>query len=197
MSQILKDNIRHLIVEAAIDDLYEHGYKGASMRRIASVANMTVGNLYRYFKNKDDLINYIIEPVLNKISDVLMLHTNQSLDFNNHEFSISSLSKEDILSAFNQLSSELASLHHKYPKVLVILMNHSSVNNQFLNWFTDIIKPLIKQNNKEILDLLARAYSVSMFAGIKECLIDHDLTEDQLNQTLQLYFKSYMNMLEE
>ena len=49
MAQVLKEAQRDKILEAAKQELLHYGYKEASMRRIAAQAEMTVGNLYRYF----------------------------------------------------------------------------------------------------------------------------------------------------
>ena len=55
MAQVLKDSLRKAILDAAKEEFLEYGFKDASMRRIAAKANMTVGNLYRYFKNKESI----------------------------------------------------------------------------------------------------------------------------------------------
>ncbi len=43
------------IINAALKVFTEHGYKGASMRMIAGAADISVGGLYLYFDNKEDL----------------------------------------------------------------------------------------------------------------------------------------------
>ncbi|MDD5435598.1 MAG: TetR/AcrR family transcriptional regulator, partial [Nitrospira sp.] len=49
------------IVNAAIKVFSEHGYKGASMRMIAKTADISVGGVYLYFANKEDLYLTIIK----------------------------------------------------------------------------------------------------------------------------------------
>lgn len=65
--QILKDDVRDNIMQAALKEFRTKGYQEASMRSIAQRAGMTVGNLYRYFRNKDDLFYNIIGPVYNRL----------------------------------------------------------------------------------------------------------------------------------
>lgn len=65
--QILKDEIRNLIHQAALIEFREKGFQNASMRSIAERGGMTVGNLYRYFKNKEDLFYAVISPAYHKI----------------------------------------------------------------------------------------------------------------------------------
>ena len=67
MAQVLKEAQRSRILSAARQELLQYGYRDASMRRIAQQAQMTVGNLYRYFKNKDELIRVITEPALQRL----------------------------------------------------------------------------------------------------------------------------------
>lgn len=63
--QYLKDEVRNRIVAAALQEFSEKGYMDASMRRIAAKAEVALGNLYRYFKNKEELFNELIEPFYN------------------------------------------------------------------------------------------------------------------------------------
>ncbi|WP_211748468.1 TetR/AcrR family transcriptional regulator [Paenibacillus sp. Marseille-Q4541] len=60
--QILKEEIRNNILTAALSEFEQYGYAQSSMRRIASMAGMTTGNIYRYFKNKDDLFQALMGP---------------------------------------------------------------------------------------------------------------------------------------
>ncbi|PKM56143.1 MAG: hypothetical protein CVV00_01140 [Firmicutes bacterium HGW-Firmicutes-5] len=62
--QILKDDQRTKIHQAAIDAFIRDGYQKASMRGIAESAGMSVGNLYRYFKNKESLFSHLVKPLI-------------------------------------------------------------------------------------------------------------------------------------
>lgn len=69
--QYLKDEIRNNIIAAAIKEFTEKGYKDASMRVIASDAGVAIGNVYRYFKNKDELFNSIVGPVYTQFTSMV------------------------------------------------------------------------------------------------------------------------------
>ena len=58
--QVLKEEVRQRIIKSARREFKKCGFEKASMRSIASSDNMTVGNLYRYYKNKEDLYGAII-----------------------------------------------------------------------------------------------------------------------------------------
>lgn len=64
MAQVLKDEIREKILVAALDEFYERGYKLAAMRNIAANAQIPTGLIYSYYKNKADLFDAILRPVL-------------------------------------------------------------------------------------------------------------------------------------
>lgn len=55
-SRARTDARRAAILRRAADAFREHGFHGAAMRDIARTLGMTPGNLYYYFKGKDDLL---------------------------------------------------------------------------------------------------------------------------------------------
>ncbi len=57
------------ILKAALKVFSERGYKGASMRAIASTAGISVGALYLYFSNKEDLYSTLIKDKLDVLAD--------------------------------------------------------------------------------------------------------------------------------
>ena len=64
MPQVLKQEYRDLILKSALDEFFNHGYNDASMRNIAKNANMTVGNLYHYYKDKEDLFSALVSDTI-------------------------------------------------------------------------------------------------------------------------------------
>lgn len=64
MAQVLKDEIRERILAAALDEFYGKGYKPAAMRSIAAKARIPTGLIYSYYKNKADLFDAVLRPVL-------------------------------------------------------------------------------------------------------------------------------------
>jgi AcrR family transcriptional regulator len=70
--QVLKDEVKDNILEAAKAVFLKTGYKGATMRTIADQAGITVGNLYRYYKNKEALYEAIIDPAFAQIRNIIL-----------------------------------------------------------------------------------------------------------------------------
>jgi AcrR family transcriptional regulator len=55
MAQRPKEEVRVAILAAAAEELAEGGFERATLATIASRAGTSVGNLYKYFANKDEL----------------------------------------------------------------------------------------------------------------------------------------------
>ena len=47
--QYLKKEIKDRILASAVDEFKEHGFANASIRNIANNAEISLGNIYRYF----------------------------------------------------------------------------------------------------------------------------------------------------
>ncbi len=62
-------NTKELIMEAAIKEISEKGYLGATMDGIAVKAGVAKGTLYYHFNNKEDLFNYIIKEGMNLVKN--------------------------------------------------------------------------------------------------------------------------------
>ena len=60
-SQVRSRESVDVIVEASAQVLQEHGYRGATTNRIAERAGVSVGTLYQYFNNKDEIFDALIQ----------------------------------------------------------------------------------------------------------------------------------------
>lgn len=69
--QVLKETTRAKIVESAEKEFKKMGFEKASMRMIAANANMTVGNLYRYYKNKEKLFGSIVSELIVELKKLI------------------------------------------------------------------------------------------------------------------------------
>lgn len=75
--QTLKDSIKDQILLAASKEFKEKGYQLASLRHIAHEANISVGNVYRYFNSKQELYEAVIRTTLNEFEVLLSLDPTQ------------------------------------------------------------------------------------------------------------------------
>jgi len=107
--QILKEDIKNRIIAAALEEFKEQGYLGASIRNIASNAGIALGTIYKYFKNKEDLFNSLVEPVY---KDVL-LTLKDSIDSSINPICTVIDIKDVILDIFKVKNKELLILFDK------------------------------------------------------------------------------------
>ena len=200
MAQVLKENLRRDIIEAAKEEFLVYGYKDASMRRIAAKAHMTVGNLYRYFESKEAINMQIVVPTLEKINKVLKQLTTNKISFETRVFNVS-LSTGEIREKLDVMSEQLVDIYVESPQEFKILMLHSRLNEKLTDWFSGIIKTLIMQNypiamyDKEC-DVLSRCFAVSIFDGFRELFNREDLNADELKQLSKIYFCTLVYILD-
>jgi AcrR family transcriptional regulator len=71
MVQVLKDEIRERIYEAALDVFFQKDFKIATMQEIADKASVPAGLIYSYFKNKEALFDEIVRPVILEFPEIL------------------------------------------------------------------------------------------------------------------------------
>lgn len=69
--QIKKDNSKNKIKSSAKKLFFVMQYKDASMRDVAKMSDMTVGNIYRYYENKEILFEDIVGQTYEKIEKIL------------------------------------------------------------------------------------------------------------------------------
>jgi AcrR family transcriptional regulator len=67
--QILKDEVKNSINNAAVECFIEMGYEKASMREISKRSGLSVGNLYRYFPNKEALFDFVVSPAVKLLDE--------------------------------------------------------------------------------------------------------------------------------
>ena len=138
MAQILKDNVRDDIIASAKEEFLEYGYEDSSMRRIASRSQMTVGNLYRYFKNKEELNRFIVSKTYDEINGMLSKLTGNEVDMTKDVNSLS-FSFEELKGMLNKLVDGLMDVYEHHRIELNILMMGSRLNEEITNWFTDLL----------------------------------------------------------
>lgn len=119
-----KEEVREKILASALTAFRENGYSGASMRLIANNAGVSLGNVYRYFKNKDDLFNAVVEPVyksyisfINEIGNIV--ENEEHGDTHSREFSAG-------MGEINEIKNKILEISEQHFSALVIFMDKSS-----------------------------------------------------------------------
>jgi len=71
--QTLKEDVNRRILSAALNEFEQQGYARSSMRRIAAEAGVTAGNIYRYYKGKEELFQALIRPTYLQFMNLVRL----------------------------------------------------------------------------------------------------------------------------
>ena len=109
--QYLKEEVRENIVNEALKEFKELGYKGTSIRSIAKNSKTSVGNFYKYFHSKDDLYEKLIDSVYDRFMDYIIqfnkIEINEKADVIFYEL------MEKIMEIFKDSSTEITILFNK------------------------------------------------------------------------------------
>lgn len=200
MAQVLKEESREMILDAAKDEFMENGFKESSMRRIAQKSKMTVGNLYRYFKNKEDILEVIVAPAYRAINKMVSDLTDNAVSFEREGFNFDA-SKEELSVMMDKLSDGMIDAYVKHKMEFNILMMNSKLNDNIVDWFKGLITGLVakhydvKEDDKNV-NILAKGYAIAIFHGIREILKISDMDTESLKRITKIYLNSYLSMLD-
>ncbi len=199
MAQTLKEDVKERILDSAKEEFLEKGYSDSSMRSIAAKAKMTVGNLYRYFKNKEDINRIIVGPTLSQINDLVVRLSSNKVNLESSEISFHA-EKSELKQMLDELAEEMVNIYMHHKTEFNILMMHSKLNGDITDWFTNLIRQVIlnayhlKESNHR-LDIMSRCYAVSIFSGFREMFHLADVDSKQLTAMVKIYLQSYVNAL--
>ena len=75
--QTLKTDIRQRILSAAHREFIKNGVRQTSIRALAIQAGVAVGNVYHYFRSKDELFCEVMRPLLRAIDRYILSHNDE------------------------------------------------------------------------------------------------------------------------
>ena len=199
MPQILKDEVKNRIVEAAKREFMENTYERTSMRNIANRSNITVGNLYRYFTSKEELNKFIVRPALEKLQELVLKISHNQVDIlNMKNISLTSSQMREML---DSLADGVIDIYSKHRIEMNILMMRTNINKYLVDRFTEAIASIIANNfgiEKDLpsIKLLGRVYAESIFSGFITMLRNSTVSNEELKVLAKLYMESYVDMMD-
>src|SRR5665648_21665 len=66
----LPEEKKQKLLECAIEEFAKNDYQSASITKIVNRAGIAKGSLYQYFKDKQDLYNYLLELAIQKKTEI-------------------------------------------------------------------------------------------------------------------------------
>ncbi len=188
MAQMLKDSVRQRIMGEAVNQFNETGYVQSKMKDLAIRANVSVGNIYRYFNNKEDLFESIVQPVIEKIEDIFDEMQKYTPTYE--------MTKESAATFIN--------IYLQYQDIFVLVLENSS-NTRFETMKNDIIEkftqnvlrfPAITKKvsqNKQFI-FYVKAFSVAFINGVISILKENCSIDEKIEQ-VTFFLDNMRNML--
>ncbi|MBH1939999.1 TetR/AcrR family transcriptional regulator [Mobilitalea sibirica] len=191
--QYLKEEIRNNIIAAALEEFTKKGYQDASMRVIASNAGIAIGSVYRYFKNKDELFNSIVDPIYTSFTSMILeLYQTEGVISRMH-----SIAKE--------ITDKVMEFYEEHEAILLILIDKSKgskyenikeelirlLNYRLKNELGPIFKETgVKLQDEYILYVVAASFIEGFFMIINKYK-NLSMMKEMINQLLIVYFDDF------
>ncbi len=194
--QIKKDDTKSKIKESAKEIFFTTSYAGASMRDVASKCNMTVGNIYRYYENKEVLFDDIIKPTYDGIVKLIKV-----TDFIKPFIKGKSIDSEKAVyksSKFkNYLLDQISKLVANHAVELYILINNSegSKYEGTAERISKLIKETISKMVIGISEDLTDTYSFIVISTISYLLKKYVNSQEKLQETVKYFFEKLFSTI--
>lgn len=157
--QYLKKEVRERILAAAVEEFKEYGFADASIRNIANNAEISLGNIYRYFTNKEALYFAVINPFMESVKQTI-----------EKEFVFADRSMKEV-------SEALVRFLMQYSDELMIIRKGNSVHyDAFVNYIVKVISQKIREmiagsfpeieekiKNPDFYDVIAESFLTALF----------------------------------
>lgn len=188
--QVLKEDIRSRILTVARQQFERKGYVKTSMREIAGLVGVGVGNIYNYFTNKDELFREVVRPVLHALETMLQEHHGTQGE------DIMMMRSEQYL---RSCIDEYVSLFDKHRTLMGILLFHAQGSSlecfreDYTCRSTELVKAwfvAMQQRhpgiNTEVSDFIIHLHTVWMFTLFEELLM-HSVPRQEMEAILHDY----------
>ncbi len=118
MVQRIKQKVQDKIDAAALEMFFLKGFRQTTMADIAREANISVGNIYRYYPRKETLFLTIIpENLVKKLESLVKTRF--------HSVGVTRIKQLEVMEEKRTVDDELKGFFMKYRKHFVIIMNKS------------------------------------------------------------------------
>ena len=191
--QVKKDDVRSRIISVAHDEFVRNGEKKTSMRTIAKLSGVALGNIYKYFESKDKILCAVLAPLLKALDEYLQFHNRTE----HLEIDFFSMEQMQV-----QMMSRLLELIRQFRAELKLLFLNAEGTS--LESYRDFLTEQQKQLGMEYLRLVKQKYPqlnaevspflmhivCSMWSTVLYEIVQHDeLKEQDMQQFFAEYFK--------
>ena len=188
--QVLKEDIRSRVLAVAKLQFGQKGYSKTTMREIAGLAGVGVGNIYNYFANKDELFCEVVHPVLYALETMLQEHHGIRGE------DIMMMRSEKYLRACIDEYVSLVDTHRELMEILLFRSQGSSLEH-FRENYTDRSTEVVRawfssmqqrhpEINTAVSDFIIHLHTVWMFTMFEELLM-HSVARQEMEAILHDY----------
>lgn len=193
--QILKEEVRQNILNCSRQMFLESGYEKTSMRMIAKQSGITVGNIYNYYQNKEELFDAIVGDTYKKLVKMINVEIATDLKTNSEEFHAL---RSDIV---DQLMEIL--LNHQEDMLILLSgskgTKYESVESDFIEL---IAKRLLQESTLRIknkraeinMDYLSYVTARGFYMALVDTIVYFD-DEEELKKHMSFVFDFYFEDL--
>ncbi|HCX04973.1 MAG TPA: hypothetical protein DHM42_10885 [Clostridiales bacterium] len=185
MPQVLKEEVKKRIIDSAIRVFKKDNYRKASMNEIAKYADVSVGNIYRYFDNKKNLYDYIVKDIYKKLTEILEFCQNKD---------------DSIDLMIENCINEFVDMYSKDKDVFIILINSdddldenqtiiSSIRNILSNNLITVMKKR-RENFTKDDEIFCKTLAVAVANGVR-----YIVTEDGSGKKLEKRLRFYLEFM--
>ena len=193
MAQILKPELKEAIIQSARNEFYTHGFEGASMRNIAKAAHMTVGNLYRYFENKEDLADALLSSTIDKLDKIITGEIN-NLPSNMIDDQRRTIEFD---ARIRRLSMGFAHVFETERKEFMTLIRHQRMADQVVSSIKKMLTLIIERWFSQVdlfdrrIDMITSMLASAIFCGLVR-LFEESLESGQ--EEIEWMIMTYLNL---
>ena len=205
--QIKKGIVKDRIIDAAKSEFLDKGFEKASLRNIASRAGVTKGNIYTYFKNKDQLFCSIVEPAMNVMKDYMS--NNGGDEYIYYYGQKDSVSEKFSIETFRKFSTNL--LEYKEELKLLFFSSNGSGYTDFreavFEMYTESCFRFFKRWNElhdqqvfNVSEMLIHSFAAMYLSFIEEILIHEPGSEElkrYITQIARFVYAGTVNVLKQ
>ncbi len=105
---------RKRILDAATTEFADYGFENTSIQQIAKKAEISVGSVYKYFENKEELFSMVVKEGLSSLEELLLTH---------------SASDEDVIVKAEKVLKELLKFSKRHPQLIKLYCAVTTGNN--------------------------------------------------------------------
>ncbi len=198
MARQLNPESKENIIKHAKKIMHQEGFSALSMRKVAQKSNMVVGNVYRYFKNKDDLINEIFSPVYNDIELLLNFDFEGIKETHPSTEDMKVFIKEYCLIVSKSIEELLVDNYYE----LQIIFNDRELSDKFTDKVRIFIENLLRNyllipdSLNEQQSALIKMFARSVISGLIEAINSYPKNKETIQISIYHYLLVFINLLD-